>query len=380
MKSHFPSRKSLFAALGLVAANSFFSGCVEDSIAGRDENPPDDTASTLLRRVYVATSDYTSGLLLSFDADSLKRGPDSLEIHSDSRIVSHGEYLYVLERFGADNILKYDPVAGRVVYQKHLADMANPADIGFHDDSTAYVAMENTTTFLKVDPRTGTLRDSVDLSDYIFTPDSGQGEKAQSPHAFAVQVSGDTVFLGLQRRNGDYRFPGGASFILMLDANTLAVLDTLVAPGSNASVLWMDEDGIYLACQGALTDLTDGGIYRWDKTDWQATTLFSGEAIAGNITSVVCDTQARCYASVGKSWPNTQILSLDFKTRTVQDSLPGLKEAGGGLAWDAKTGRLWVGERNATQSGLVVFDAQREKVGATLKTGLPPADLHLARR
>ena len=74
-----------------------------------DSKKDDGSDAPGTRRLFVITSDYTSGALLSYSLDSLKRGPDSLQVNQDSRVLSLRKAIYVLERFGANNLLKYDP-------------------------------------------------------------------------------------------------------------------------------------------------------------------------------------------------------------------------------------------------------------------------------
>lgn len=353
-------------ALGAAASALLFSSCMHDA---SDE---DEGATRSARSLFIATTDYTSGLLISFDADSLKRGPDSLQIFKDAGVFTHDSTVYVLERFGADNLLRYHPGTRQVMYQEHLGDKTNPSDIAFLNASTAFVTLENTPKVLKVNPATGHVTDSLDISDYIFTPDSGKGNAAASPHASAALLSGDSLFVLLQRRNGNWEFAGGPSIVLVIDTKTFTIKDTLLAPAGNGSALWLWQGGLYVACSGQLSELGDGGVYRWDRKTAEVTTVLSETDLGGSIASVTCNAEGLCYAGVLTTSYASQIRPFQIQDGKVLAALSGLKAPASDVIVDAKTGRIFAGERDANTSGLVTFDADRKVIGSTLKTGLPP--------
>ena len=70
----------LFLASALAA--SLFTAC---TFGTDDKTEPAGT-----RRLFVVTSDFHTGALLSYSLDSLKRGPDSIRINQDSRLVFAG--------------------------------------------------------------------------------------------------------------------------------------------------------------------------------------------------------------------------------------------------------------------------------------------------
>ncbi len=371
MKLHFHLPR---LSLGVAATALLFSACMHDAT---DE---DVVATKSTRSLFVTTTDYTSGLLISFDADSLKRGPDSLQVFKDARVYVQDSTVYVLERLGADNLLRYHPGTRKVIYQEHLGDKANPSDIVFRDANTAFIPLENTPKVLKVNPNNGRATDSLDISAYTFTPDSGKGDKATSPHASSALLSGDSLFVLLQRRNGNWKFAGGSSIVLVINAKTLAIEDTLQAPAGNGGAMWLWQGGLYVACSGQLTELGDGGIYRWDRKTGQLTTVFTESDFGGNVTSVDCNAEGLCYAGVLTTSYASQVRPFQLQDSKILAALPGLKDPSGGLILDSKTGRVLVGERDAKTSGLVVFGADGKAIGNTLKTGLPPGSMALLTR
>jgi hypothetical protein len=371
-----------YAASALAASSLLLSACLNDTITDEpivvSDSIPTVVTPPPTRKVFIATSDYKSGLLISLDADSLTRGPDSLQVHQDAKVITHDSTVYVLERYGADNILRYNPKTQQVMYQAHLGANFNPSDLVFQNPSTAYVTLENVPKVLKVNPSNGEVTDSLDISPYTFTPDSGMGSKASSPHAANALLTGDTLLVLLQRRNGSYLFNGGPSVVLVIDTKTFTIKDTLQAPDFNGSDLWINQSGIYVSCIGKYDSVGDGAVYRWDRATGIKTTLFSEAEVGGNISSVNCNVDGLCMAAIYNPADYTsQIRPFDLKTGAISAFLPGLTNTASGVVLDAKTGRIFVGERNAKTSGIVVFGSDQKTTGSTLKTGLPPASMAL---
>ncbi len=376
--------QSVFAHLsvtgkGLTLASCLvLSSCMQDALEEPgDPNPqPQDStpvvAKESVRRVYFTASDYQSGLLLSLDLDSLKAGPDSLEINQDSRVLTHGKDVYILEAFGADNWMKYDPQKREVVYQNHLGDHANPVDMAFIHDSDAILVTENVPWLYRCNPKTGKLTDSLDLSEFIFHPDSGAGNAASSPHAFAVAVRGDTAWVGLQRRNGDWQYSGGLSQVALIDLKAFSLLGHLESGSTNASQLFFNGPDLYLLAQGKYGVLNDGGLYRWHNGRGESETVVDGSKLDGDPGDIACDEKGHCLVSLAKTFGSTGVYALDLKAGTLGQALSGLMDASGGIVRDDSL-QVWVvGERGASHSGAVVFDSNLKQKGEIFPMALPP--------
>jgi hypothetical protein len=368
------SNRSLsgFTWSAFIGASFLFSGCMHDANEAQ-ENPRVEAASS--RRAYFTATDYASGLLLSLNLDSLSRGPDSIEIFKDSRVIAHGGFVYVLESLLADNILKYDPVGQSVVYQKHLGKNLNPLDMDIINDTTALIAAENSHWLYWCNTRNGSLVDSLDLSQFIFKPDSGQGVAALSPHAFAVKVFGDSAVVGLQRRNGDWQKTGGMAQIAVIDWKTKSIRDTLISQSPNAAEMWVDERFIYLASQGAYGVPDDGGIYRWRRGDGERSTLLEGSEWNGDIGTISCNGDGRCLLAISPEWGKTDVFPMDLTTGDLSAALPGLKDASGGILYDSKSKRWVVGERESQSAGIVVFDSEFKPLSLKFPMALPPSSV-----
>jgi hypothetical protein len=356
---------------------------MQDSVGEADYYPPDERRLFVYATTFAGTS---KGLLLSLNPDSLDRGPasswrgpDSLPIYNDSRIFVRGGSVYVLERFGADNLLKYDPVNRKVVYQEHLGDGTNPSDFLIREDGTAIVSLADSPKLIVVDTATGKTLRSVDFSAYAHVPDSVGSRTGYSPHAFALALAGDSLLVGLQRRNSDWMQYGELSVILVLDAKTLEVRDTLQAPAYNASNLWVTDDAIFFACQGRYDSL-DGGLYRWTRGTGTFASLFTEDELEGNVNDIACNEAGTCLiSSYGLDFSVT-LRSFSSDNGSLGAPLEGFTNPTGGLLWDARQKVFYVGERNAVAAGLVRLDAALKWVGDKVSLGIPPANFDLYER
>jgi hypothetical protein len=120
------------------------------------------------RRTLLVGSDLESGTLAwSGEGEAQPFTPGEIKIHQDSEVRGHGGQIFVLERFGADNILKYDPSRGGeqgIVYRIHLGEHWNPVDLELASERKAYVSLENHPEILIFDPEPGKVVSRIDIS------------------------------------------------------------------------------------------------------------------------------------------------------------------------------------------------------------------------
>ena len=326
-------------------------------------------------KLFVVTSDYKSGVLRSYSLDGLKKGGDSLEISQDSRVLNLGGFIYVLERFLADNILKYDPVNHKVLYEVHLGNGSNPSDIINWKNDIGFITLEDSAALLQFDTKNGTVMKSLDISKYSHVGDSGT---ASSPNARNMAIKGDTLYVALQRRNKDYMQAGGLSTILIINMNTFTIVDTLVAPGKNADKLWIMNNTLFMSCPKAYGSKDVGAIYQWDLTSRKVMTTITETALGGGLNSVDCDLTGRCVAAIYIAWENVQVRRFDLISgKADANFLPGITDAFGGAIVNPSNGFIYVGERKKDGSGIILFNDKGEKVLGPVTTGLPPSSLSI---
>jgi hypothetical protein len=77
---------------------------------------------------------------------------------------------------------------------------------------------------------------------------------------------------------------------------------------------------------------------------------------------------------------NVKVYEIDVATKTIIDTLGGIKDAFGGICYDDISERLFVGERDAVEAGVKIFENNRQ-VGSIVRTAntLPPSGLAIVR-
>lgn len=346
------------------------------SLTGCSDNPTVPDSPINSAKVFVTESDFQSGLLEWALLSDNSISSSNLSIYSDVGVKTFGDYLYVIEHFGADNILKFDPSKSDqsgVVYQKHLGDNWNPTDMEFASETKAYVSNMNEPKITIFNPSTGTAVSNIDISTYTFRPDSNS-----SPYANDLQLVGSDLYVLLQRRNG-YN-PGAPSLILKINTATDAVTDTIPLQFKNAYAMAYADGALYVSNPGSSYLTGDGAVEKVVLSTKTVSTVIDETTLGGNPNQIIHKSGSHFYLQNYIAWKNDKVVEVDAATGTVVTTLPNIKDAFGGIYYDSVDCKLYVGERDATEMGVRVFK-DNVQVGPTIKSlnSLPPTGIVVVR-
>ena len=345
------------AAGGLIAAALFFSGCVTDP----DVSPP-------------------------------------LSVYSDAVIREYNGAVYILERTGADNIIRIDarsseeelfivesdfqsglveryqlqsekfiPVKKeQITYQYHFGVNWNPQDIAFLSSTRAYIAHADHAEITVFNPDNGTVIDHIDIAPYTFMPDSNS-----SPYASDLELVGKDLYVLLQRRNGWN--PGAPSLILKIDTSNDEITDTIACVFKNGFGMTHDNGVLYVSNPGDPYTNDDGAIEAIDLSTNDVRTVIEETELGGNPNQVVHKNGSRFYVQNYIGWQMVSVVEIDGTDGSITATLDGVTDAYGGLYFDGKNNRLFVGERSSENCGILVFK-DNVLTGSVIKSGssLPP--------
>jgi hypothetical protein len=340
-------------------------------------------ATAAQTRAFVFTTDFATGSIAE-----ARFGPprttayDLAPVCSDAIIRWHQGLLYVIERFGCDNVHVLDPAQGyATVQQFSTGNGSNPQDIVLVSPTKAYIPRYDRTELWVVNPQTGAFLHAIDLS--AFADADGL------PEMHRLALAGGRVFVTLQRLDRDAGFvPTDSSQVAVIDAATDTLVDCdLAAPGVQGILLPFQNPGteiqrdaagrLVIGCTGAF-GVVDGGVARIDPVALVALGAETSEAaLGGDLNDVALFDTARGFAVVSDASFNTIVVPYDrntgARTGTVHSS------TGFTLA-DIEVndrGELWLCDRTPTAPGLRVFDAATGTLltPTPLATGLPPQDL-----
>lgn len=345
-------------------------------------NPPT-PAHAAQSRAFVLATDFSSGNI----ADVALGPPPAATCNvaptcADAVIRHHQGLLYVVERFGCDNIRVLDPANGfAVVRQFSVGNGSNPNDIAIVSPSRAYVTRYDTTDLWIVDPSSGAFTGSVSLA--AFADADG------IPEMKSLAVRNGRLFVTVQRVDRELFFsPTDSSQVVVLDATTGAFLDCdPMAPGIQGILLPFQNpttelvaDGaghLVVGCTGGY-GLADGGIVRLDPAALEVAAIEVTEAtLGGDVLDVALASDTRGFAVVADASFDTACRPYDRVAGTA--GAPVHATSGFNLA-DAEVndrGEVWLADRTPSAPGLRVFDAATlaPLTAGPLSTCLPPQDL-----
>jgi hypothetical protein len=303
-------------------------------------------------------------------------------VHSDAVARYYGGLVYVVNRFGGDNIQILNPGTGfGTVRQFSVGNGSDPHDVVVVSPTKAYVTRYNQTDMWIVNPSTGLQTGSVDFSS--FADVDGIPEMDQ------MALVGDNLFVTVQRIDRNTWGPAGQSYVAVIDVNTDTFVDTdHMTPGTQAialtgtnpyTTLQLDSysGNLYVGCAG-YWGLQDGRVETIDPYSLSHTgTIFTETAAGGDFLDVEIVLGQYGFALIQNASFHTELISFDPQTGLKTGTL---YNPGAYVLQDielAPTGELFLADRTVTNPGIRVYDAE---TGAQITTvpidvGLPPFDI-----
>lgn len=309
---------------------------------------------------------------------------DIVTVGSDPVVRNAFGHVYVVNRFGSDDVMVIDPRSASTSHAFSLGAGSNPQDIALITPDDAFVTRFNSRWLYRVNPMTGVVTDSVDLG--------GFADADGLPEMVMMTVDGDRVFVQLQRLNQDGFFePVPPSYLAVIDVTTGRLVDTDASregvqaieltglnPGQKMTV---DADArrLYVSTIGSFGAL-DAGIEVIDLDALSSLGFVSTEAqLGGDVGgfAIVNDDVGVAYAS-NDFFFTTALVRFDMNTGALMDSLFVTPSFVSSLAYHAETSQLFMTDRDANAPGLRVFDplAGVEITTEPIDAGTaPPIDL-----
>lgn len=368
--------KQSFAALS-IASLVFMTACGDDSSSS---SAPEEVEVSVAGVVF--GSDYKTGELRWIDKDG-EISKKSLSFHQDSKVVTNGADLYVLERKGADNITKIDPdkleSEGKkaVVWQVSLDDDANPTDMAFDGDQ-AWVALQNADSLVKISTKDGKVKKSIKTGKFAY-----EGET--SPYVADIELDNGNLYVLMQRYTMDLStwkttYPRG--LLAIYDASSGDLKDTIQLKTKNPSTIAIVDGEVYVATHGEYNAAngTDAdskrGIEKVNVSKKKSEVMISGEKLGGGVASMVVEDEI-AYVAINlgydKNYAAVQSLKkVNLSSKKVED-IDGFTDMSGSMAID--DGLLYVGDRGA--SAVVTWNGKKKNTIKQPKGALPPYNIAL---
>jgi DNA-binding beta-propeller fold protein YncE len=330
-------------------------------------------------RAYVVESDFSTGSFSSTDVATRAPSCDVASVHSDARVRWYNGRVYVVNRFGADNIEVLDGTTFGLVKQFSVGNGANPYDIAFASPTHAYVTRYETPDLWIVNPATGTHDGTISLA--------GLADADGIPEMDHLLMVGPLLFVSLQRvdRNNGFQ-PTDSSLVAVIDTRTDQLVDCDAAHAGVQGILLprtnpvtpfafdAPRSRLYLGCAGHY-GAPDGGIVRIDAAGLAADGVAASEdSLGGDVLDIAVKDDARAYAIVSDAAFNTQLIRWSPVTGRKLDTL---YSPGGFSLADAELtpagDELWACNSSFGAPGLHVFStATQAQIAGPITCTLPP--------
>ncbi|MBN1761082.1 MAG: hypothetical protein JW863_22325 [Chitinispirillaceae bacterium] len=371
--------------VSLVTALFCCTGCDLSMLTGNDDKKPTDASPVSAAYIVVTTSDYSNGNMALIAVDDFTSRDDLLSIFSDNAVFCHDGSIFVLERDGADNIIRIDGAdvsADNVAYQEEIGTSVNLQQIAVISDSKAYVTQYGDNTIAIINPSNGNVTGSISLEGKPFIHD---GEEA--PFMSAAVIVGDKAYVALQRLKtvqsewGPYPDVGDSTgMIVVIDTDSDEIVKKIKLKRGNPCSIDTCGGNLYVSSTGSWSDPADGGIEKIDcSTDRNEGVVVEEETFGGDISTLVMISETQAYVAVGMYDADfnfsTVVKECNPSTGTVGETVESVEDAFGGMAYDGT--HLYIGDRSPTDPGVVVIDpSDNSKVAGPIDVGsLPPSAL-----
>ena len=364
------SSSSVAKSSSSVAKSSSSVAKSSSSVAKSSSSVVKSSSSEEMVTTYVFGSDYATGEL-RWVVDG-KISAKSIQLHQDSKVISAGENLFVLERYGADNIVLIDQKNQKIKWQQSFETNDNPSDVVKASNTEVWVGLEGPNKIVKVSVADGKVTKTIKTDDFAKA-------EGQFANVVDLEVSGDTLFALFRRAvagwPAGYPDPG---LLAMYKLNDGSLLDTIrlakVDPSSMAFAngkLYVASAGQYEASGATLAD-DARGIEVVDFAKKSSTTVVDGTKLGGGISSFAVDAKnGIAYAAIYKNYGDVPLVQVDLSAKTVK-SISGVSDVEGSLAFDAATSALYIGDRSYGSEAVYVYKAGKVSKLETAAGVLPP--------
>jgi DNA-binding beta-propeller fold protein YncE len=315
---------------------------------------------------FIYMTDYQTGALATFTpGDSAVRLVPLNALHTDVALCNGDTSVYVIERFGKDDVIVLDPDAPDTPTANYsLGNGSNPQDIVVSDDgSKAYVLRLNRANVLIINPANGDSLGTIDLSSYA--------DADGLPEMVDGLLYNGSLYVLLQLLNQNAFFsPTGPGMVVKINTSTNAVDASIALTIENPEQI-AEKDGIIYAVGGPWGDLSAGGV---DKIVGAATTAIrvaEGSAFRGRGQSIALVKDSNvAWVVVSQEWPTGAVYAVNLTSGSVVDSLAGLVSPARAVVGGSV---LVVSDRNGDAPGIFTFDATTgDLTQGPISTPLPP--------
>ena len=343
-------KKQSLAALAAAGLAFGLVACGDDSSSST--KAPDEETSAYAGVVFDG-GDYQvqEGELRWIDKDG-KISEKSLSFYQDSKVITNGADVYVLEGLGTDNISKVNPelieegAEKAVAWQEKFAN-ANPVDMAF-DGEKAWVALQNADSLVLISTKDGKVLKSIKTGEF-----ASEGET--SPYVADIELAKGVLYALFVRYSADaeYNFTYPRGLVAIYDAETGKLQDTVQLVTNNPTAMSLYKGNLYVASLGEYDGKADDnrGVEKVDLKAKKSELIISGEKLGAGIYGFVAEEET-AYAAIYNGWGSTPVVKIDLEKKTFE-KVEGIADAQKTMA--VKNGVLYVGDHTYGEEKVYVY-------------------------
>lgn len=346
----------------------------EDTVndAGTDTNVNQEDFAFIVN----AAPDYSSGSFSLMKLSDKSVVKDRGVIHSDAVARYFGNYIYVVNRMGADNITIYDPDNDfSVVKQFSVGAGTNPQDVAVTKDKI-FVTKQLSNEIEIYNVSDYSKKGSIDISKYA--DQDGYAEPQD------ILLHNDKLYITILRLDKDsYYSPTEKSYMIVVDPSTEKIEKEIILGSTNpfaGMVLDEEKERIIIAETGSF-GATDGRVEFVSIKDGLITQSIVSEADFGGDLNKIAYAKNKIFAVISDSNFNTVLKVYDTdssKISTIYET-QGFNLAGISVFNNSE---LILCDRTKEKPGLRIFDVESftQKTENPIDTGLPPVSVILFKK
>ncbi|MBN1847670.1 MAG: hypothetical protein JW932_03715 [Deltaproteobacteria bacterium] len=347
--------------------------------------------------VATAAADYSSGAHSVISVDPIG-GPrdvqnDLVPTISDISVVAFGQYFYRIEKFMANNVIKFNiRKPDKAIWQYSTDEPgdtnSNPHDLIFLSPQKAYLLRYESNIAWIVNPSTTTEAGfkigELDLRPYADSDGISEMDKGV--------IVGNKLFIVLQRLDrNNFWSPTNTPYVAVFDTTNDIEIDTTLVSGvtnpdpvvgiqlpvhNPVSIQYLPDNGtIYAAGVEGYSAAAPGGIASINPNTYEVNTVLDGGAPYGAIAGISIVSPTKGYFVGYAGWGDNTLYSFDPSdpnpvgsavTGFVNMSIGGMDST---LALD-ENGMLWI--CNQTDGQIDILDPTTDSIDESIDTNLNP--------
>lgn len=341
----------------------FFHGC------DFGNNPETDNFKRSSKVIVAATVsiDYQTGNVGLYSIENNTTSKNLLSIHSDNGVRIFDTTVYLIERFGKDNVIMIkgsNIFSGTVDNHKNIPNSGNIRDIVFVSPQKAYITAYGGQNLVCYNTSTGEPNGKTISLGHLSKPGATVPNMDR-----AIHFEGK-AYIGLHRFNDSFS-EIDSGYIVVVNSETDSVEKTITLSKKQPQGMYIHEGKLFVACTGTYESIGDGGIVTVDLVTGNYLKVVVEESVlGGNVSDVLIISESKGYAIVADAMYVNFLISFNPATGDVISKIDA-----GGVPSDflLDDGKLYIASRSEKEHGIIVLDTQTDsRISGPHDLGLPP--------